>query len=303
MIASLMAIAAIMLAGAGSTSPPPDRDTGSDVPPSPAQRIFDAAFRRLQTYPVPPYAVWTSTWHVAETPMGYYTGSSSFVEVHRYAVRLADGMENVSDPIPDGKLPPAMILPEFLGPFAWTMRSSVRVAPTGTGPTMLPDIAGLKTIATVVAFAKPSYAIETAGTQMPQIENVDGHPSYHLELRPLEDPQRHNLRDLWIDVRSDDLWKAHFVGTYAPTPKAPVSPTDVTVYFRPVLRCWVVSRAVWTYDDAPVRYDFDVQTNEIGLPATMPDWLFDAAQYRRHQVAGEPDYIGALFERLRHGGG
>jgi predicted aspartyl protease len=271
-------------------------------PLSPAQQIFDAAFRRLQSYRVPPYAIWTATWHITETPMGYYTGEATSVEVHRYAVRLSDGMENVSDPIPSGKLPPAIILPEFLGPFAWTLRSSVHVAPPG-GVEMLPDVAGLKTIATVVAFAKPSYAIATTAAESPPVEDVDGHEAYHLQLHPRDDPEKHNLRDLWIDVHSYDLWKAHFVGRYAPIPGAPVSPSDVTVRFRNVLGYWVVTRAVWTYQDPPASFEVDVTNNEIGLPATLPDWLFDAAQYRKHQLAGEPDYIGELLDRLRRGGG
>ena len=104
--------------------------------------------------------------------MGYYTGESSSVEVHRYAVRISDGMENISDPSTDGKLPPATIEPEFLGPFAWTMRSSVHVAPAGGGEVMMqPDIAGLKTIASVVAIAKPSYAI---GSGSQAVESVNG---------------------------------------------------------------------------------------------------------------------------------
>jgi hypothetical protein len=278
---------------------PPTPQSGSL---SPVQRIFDEAFRRWQTYPVPPYAVWTTTWHISAIPMGFYTGTSSGVEFHRYAVRLADGMENVSDPIPSGKLPPALILPEFLGPFAWVTRTSVRVAPTGGDVSMLPDVAGFKTIARVVAVAKPAYTIGKTG-QTPPIEEVEGHETYHLRLEPRDDPQKHNLRDLWIDTQTYDLRKAHFVGTYRPTLKAPSSPTDVTVYFRNVLGCWVVTHAIWTYDNAPLSFNFDVQNDEIGLPATLPDWLFDDAEYRKHQLAGEPDYLGILLDRLRKGGG
>ena len=261
-------------------------------------QIIDAAFARLQSYPAPPYAIWTATWHITQTPMGYYTGSASSVEVHRYAVRLSDGMENVSDPAPNAKLPPALILPEFLGPFAWTLRTSVRVPAAGNTASMMPDVEGLKTIARVVAVAQPSYAL-ISPTQPPPIEEIEGHASYHLRLRPLGDPRKHNLRDLWVDVTTDDLWKAHFIGTYAPGPHAPVSPTDVTVYFRRVVGCWVVTRALWTYEDSPLHYDFDVQNDEIALPGTLPDWLFDATEYRRHQAAGEPDYIGDLLDRLR----
>jgi hypothetical protein len=256
-----------------------------------AQQIFDAAFRRLQSYPAPPYAVWTATWHVRQRPMGYYTGERTGTDVMRYAVRLSDGIENASQPIPSGKLPPAIIVHQFVGPFAWNMRSSVRVAPAGGSVMMQPDVAGLKTIATIAG----------ADSGDVPIENVGGHPSYHLELRPRNDPQLHNLRDLWIDTTTYDLWKAHFVGRYAPTPDARSSPTDVTVYFRNVVHCWVVTRAIWTWDDPPVEFTFDVQNDEIGLPETLPDWLFNAAEYQKHQDAGEPDYLGRLLERMRAG--
>lgn len=281
---------AIALLGTTTTSPE------VVATPSPVAKIIYATFARLQSYPVPPYAIWTATWQIRQTPMGYYTGSASSVETHRYAVRLSDGMENISDPIPSGKLPPAVILPEFLGPFAWMLRTSVRVPPPSSSVSLIPDIEGLQTIARVVAVAEPAYRLANSPEQTPPIESIDGHPTYHLELHPTNDPRKHNLRDLWIDVATHDLRKAHFVGTYAPFPGAPISDTDVTVYFRSVVGCWVVTRAVWTYDDPPIHYDFDVANNEIALPGTLPDWLFDAGEYRKHQLAGAPDYIGELLD-------
>ena len=269
---------------------------------SPVQRIFDEAFRRWQTYPVPPYAIWTTTWHISAIPMGFYTGTSSGVEFHRYAVRLADGMENVSDPIPSGKLPPALILPEFLGPFAWVTRTSVRVAPTGGEVSMLPDVAGFKTIARVVAVAKPAYTIGNSA-QTPPIEEVEGHETYHLRLEPRDDPQKHNLRDLWIDVRTYDLRE----GTLRRNVQADAQGTGEPDGRHRLLsqRAWLLGRYARDLDlhNAPLSFNFDVQNDEIGLPATLPDWLFDAAEYRKHQVAGEPDYLGILLDRLRKGGG
>lgn len=265
-------------------------------------QIFDETFRRLQSYPVPPYAIWTATWHIRAHPMGYYSGESSSVETHRYAVRLSDGMENVSDPGTNGKLPPALIEPEFLGPFAWLVRSSVRVAPRDNGVVMVPDIAGLKTIAHVVVSAKPSYTFRAAPNGSLPVETIDGREAYHLELHPTDRPEVHNLRDLWIDVSTYDLLKVHFVGTYRPVPNAPLSPTEATVYFRSVLGAWVVTRSLWNYDDAPIRFQYDVQNDEIGLPATLPDWLFDQAAYDQHQRAGVPDYLGQVLDQLRKGG-
>ena len=265
-------------------------------------QIFDETFRRLQSYPVPPYAIWTATWHIRAQPMGYYSGESTSVETHRYAVRLSDGMENISDPGTSGKLPPALIEPEFLGPFAWLVRSSVRVAPRDNGVVMVPDIAGLKTIAHVTVSAKPSYTFRVAPNGSLPVETVNGREAYHLELHPTDRPDVHNLRDLWIDVSTYDLLKVHFVGTYRPVPKAPLSPTEATVYFRGVLGAWVVTRSLWNYDDAPIRYQYDVQNDEIGLPATLPDWLFDQAAYDQHQRDGVADYLGQVLEQLRKGG-
>lgn len=300
-VAAAVAIAVCAASQMQATAQPPLPTQEPPAPQESTQRIFDQTFRRLQSYPIPPYAIWTTTWHITATPMGFYTGSQSSVETHRYAVRLSDGMENASDPIPNGKLPPALIVPEFLGPFAWTLRSSVRVAPASSGSAidMTPDISGLKVIATVVAVAQSPYKVVRSATGGFPIENIEGHQSYHVQLQPRTDPQKHNLRDLWVDTTTYDLRKVHFVGRYAPFPRAPVSDSDVTAYFRNVVGCWVVTRAIWTYDDSPVRFQFDVQNDEIGLPVTLPDWLFDPAAYREHQLAGEPDYIGVLLEELR----
>jgi hypothetical protein len=50
-------------------------------------------------------------------------------------------------------------------------------------------------------------------------------------------------------------------------------------------------------------FEFDVQSNEIGLPQSLPGWLFDADEYRKHQLAGEPDFLGILLDRMRRDGG
>lgn len=290
-------IAAITLLGATSSVGTPATDASQQ--PQSAQRIIDAAFRRLQSYPVPPYAVFTDTWHTTQRPMGFYTGEQKSLDVNRYAVRLEDGMENTTGAGVYKRLPPAIIGPQFLGPFGWILRTSVH-PPPAPGPdavSMAPDTAGLKTIASVLAVAKPSYTI---GDAVP-VENVEGHQCYHLTLHPSDDPEKHNLRDLWIDVQTYDLWKAHFVGKYRPVPGAPISPTDVTVYFRNVVSCWVVAHAIWTYQDPPVSYNFDVTTDEIALPKTLPGWLFNQSEYDQHVRAGEPDYLGNVLEQMRTG--
>jgi hypothetical protein len=52
---------------------------------------------------------------------------------------------------------------------------------------------GLKTIAVVVS-PQHDYAVTNAGS-----ETIDGKQTEHLVLKPLHDPNRYRLRDLWVD--------------------------------------------------------------------------------------------------------
>lgn len=53
---------------------------------------------------------------------------------------------------------------------------------------------GLKTIASVVT-AQHDYVM-----RLEDIEALDGHNDYHLLLKPVRDPQRYRLRQLWINA-------------------------------------------------------------------------------------------------------
>src|SRR5579864_3050331 len=41
------------------------------------------------------------------------------------------------------------------------------------------------------------------------IENYQGHQVYHLSLRAVRDERTHPWKDLWVDTRSYQVWKAH----------------------------------------------------------------------------------------------
>jgi hypothetical protein len=56
-----------------------------------------------------------------------------------------------------------------------------------------PESTGLKTIA-VVSAPQHDYAVTNAGP-----ETIDGRQTEHLMLKPLRDPNRYRLRDLWVD--------------------------------------------------------------------------------------------------------
>ena len=67
-------------------------------------------------------------------------------------------------------------------------RIAASAAPTAT-PTP-----GLREIATVVSRSR-MYDISLEG-----IDAIDGEPAYHLRLRPLREPGRYRLRELWVDT-------------------------------------------------------------------------------------------------------
>lgn len=263
------------------------------TPPTPRE-IFDKTFTRLASYPVAPYALEIATRHeVASSPVPGRGGTVEYAL--RYAYRSSDGVESVTEyPLRDQRLPPALIASKQLGAFAWSpRRENPRSAQQQAGDPSLPDVPQpLKTIAHVVTYAPPNYAIDVAGT-----ESIDGHPCYHVRLRPLSDPQRHNLRELWVDTTTYDLWKASFDGTYSPVPLAPSSPSTFTSIFAPIGPYWIVSRQHWTWSDMTdsIYVDINLEVNKIVFPATLPDYLFDPAEYDKRLKAHELDPLDPIL--------
>jgi hypothetical protein len=70
------------------------------------------------------------------------------------------------------------------------------------------------------------------------------------------------------------------------------------VSFKPIAEYWLVSETVFTYRAHPNSdfYIFDVEIATIAFPKALPDWLFDAAQYKQHKDAGEPDIVQKILE-------
>jgi hypothetical protein len=266
--------------------------------PTPLE-IFEHAFDRLESYPLPPYAAWVDTWSVKQSETGFAGATNSYIVQTRYAVRTSDGAENwTAFPTAGPLLSRGRVGEQFLGPFAFALLPDR--PPASDGQSLQPDIpvtddaatTPLKVIARVVAHGKPDYAVTS-----PEIETIDGHRTYHLRLRALNNPRKHNLRDVWVDVDSFDLWKAHFSSRYAPDPLAPQSPTDVTVWFKPVASYWVVSRAVWSWDfyQGSLHFDYDASTDRITFPKALPDWLFDQRAYDQRVTAQESDPLAQFF--------
>jgi hypothetical protein len=277
----------------------------SAATPSPAaspapQEIFRRAFARLESYPLAPYTVWADTWLTKQTDTRKGGQPVSTIVQARYAVRSSDGAENHTFyPVQGPALPPARVGMQFIGPFAFSLRR--KPASSGEPASLQPDIPEpLKTIANVIAYPKPAYAFAAgSGNEAASvpIETLAGHRVYHLQLRALADGRKHNLRDLWVDVETFDLWKAHFTSTYAPDQLLPESATDVNVWFTPVGKYWVASRVVWGWEDFKNGFalDFDVSTERMAFPSDLPDWLFDQRAYDRHAKAKDPDVLAPIL--------
>jgi hypothetical protein len=256
------------------------------------EQIFAATFAKLHSYPVAPYVIYGTFWNISQT---YTAGGTrqtvSYTAQHRYAVRSSDGVDNIMLKRSGKELPTAAMAHEFVGPFGWSLRGPAH-ARTSSG--MSPDVeSGLKVIATVAAVARPPYTISLAG-----LEAVDGHATYHLKLTPDDEPDKHNLRDLWVDRTTFDLRKAHFVGTYSPDGVEPASPSDVTVLFGPIGEYWIAMRDIWTFRqfDNGIYFLFDAQITSIAFAKSLPDWIFDASGYEKHRAAKEPDCLQTILD-------
>lgn len=107
------------------------------------RELFSQTFKRLESYPIPPYVVYTTLWHVhAYSTIGQPAETYGTL---RYAIRESDQLENAatlqSDASPqigatDGWLPRASIRTEYLGLFASILRPPTPVAsayPNGFG--------------------------------------------------------------------------------------------------------------------------------------------------------------------------
>lgn len=175
-----------------------------------------------------------------------------------------------------------IIGPSYFAPDMWLLHKSPERTAQPNRPDFAPDLSDLKTIAAVVSVAKPSYQIAFAGTS--SITNGGG-TAYHLVLKPLSDPRKHNLRELWVNTANFNIMRAVLVGDYRPDNQQLVEQTTVAEDFGPVGPYWVVIHHTWSYRDAPdgVTFQYDVTAKNMSFPATIPAWYFDERQFARHR--------------------
>jgi hypothetical protein len=160
-----------------------------------AQSIFERAQRVWESHPVPAYVSFelpcSDTFLADRCPIGTHA---------QFIVRMSDGRTLARDPSTGTILMRGGYIVGPAGTPIGFYRSIVGNAGTAFSnappPNLAPDPFAPPSIATVVSIDR-AYAVSLAG-----VETAGGHPAYHLLLRPLGDPARLPLRDLWVDERS-----------------------------------------------------------------------------------------------------
>jgi len=258
----------------------------------PTQAIVQRAYERMRSYSTPPYVVYLTTENG---------------DTHRIAFRASDEMMNDSEYLHEESLPFANIYRAFVGPLSITVHEAVVHASPAPSPGSTPSqaplaassppsedsslVSDLKTIAVVSAHARPVYRV-----RLVRAESMDGHETYRVSLDPTADPVRFPLRDLWIDQKTGDVWRADYVTTDFNFPGATVY---LTVNFEPVGPYWIAAGwvAIYHFSGATPPFYRELKILKMRFPATLPDWLFDEHAYDQHRRAHDEDPLAHLFEQ------
>lgn len=236
----------------------------------PPQAIFERAQRFWEDRAVPAYLSFTLPCH--QTFLGDRCPPLSVV---RFVVRMSDGRTFAQD-VATGTIfmrggyivGPAGTPIGFFRSIAGTSGTAFSNAPP---PNLAPDPFAPPSIATVVSVDR-AYAAMLAGT-----DTSGPHGAYHLVLRPLGDPAKLPLRDVWVDRTSFAVtgltYERHA------TDNAPAG--TVHYEFAPLgtLPYWTVIRISASL---PVASGGPPATPEatlenVSFPSDEPNWMFDQA--------------------------
>jgi hypothetical protein len=162
--------------------------------PSP-QEIFKQAQAAWQQRVVPAYLSFTIPCDETDLADECTAG-----DVAQFVVRTRDG-RSFAQSIGRNAMPGRVLM---LGGYTFGAGGAPLgfIRRVGTGPTppnLAPDPLSIRVIATVSA-SGPTYAVTLVGT-----ETLEGHRTYHLQLRALFDPKIFPLRELWIDEATFDI--------------------------------------------------------------------------------------------------
>ncbi|HET9095908.1 MAG TPA: hypothetical protein VFN37_04550 [Candidatus Baltobacteraceae bacterium] len=256
--------------------------TATPAPSLTPADIYRSALRRLTTLAQPRYI--DTTEHrivVSETPKGNIPAAWDERVLYDSAARRECVML-----LPYSDKSQVLFSQAYFAPDMWSLRRPPAISSTPAHSEFEPDLSDLRTIAAIVAVAKPSYDITLAGIN----KLTNGGSAYHLVLKPLNDPTVHNLRELWVDSVNFNIMRAVLAGSYAPEPGARVEPSTVTEDFGAVGPYWVVIHRAWTYRDMLSRITMHLDSTEtkMSFPREIPAWYFDQAQFDAHRSQVNP---------------
>jgi hypothetical protein len=214
---------------------------------APCWNIFDAALRHSATAQHPPYVSYDERIHVTQDDQRLVQ-SIAFVDYRD------DGVARVRDERFD--FAPILTRHQEPGP--------PELGPYGSQRSLwLPQLQFLPTIADVRS--QGDMTCTNLG-----IESYKGHDTYHLQFTQLRS-DRPALKDLWIDARSNDIWKLIVSGyvNFEDDTGAPPGLADFQVELGYVGRYLVVNHVVWQYS----RREFS-QTSEYFAEYTLSGYRF-----------------------------
>ena len=152
-------------------------------------------------------------------------------------------------------------------------------------PTSTPGPLASGATAPPVLIVQPVIGDRYYAVKLVAIEVYNGKPVFHLSMHALRDERAHPWKDLWIDTTTFDVWRAH---AHASGSKGPGTGTlDAMVDFAQVGNYWLIAHAVGDGevhvgpfgDSGHYEYTF----HDFGFPDSIPDWYFDAKQFKaRH---------------------
>lgn len=244
--------------------------------PAPAE-IYTSALTRLETLRQPAY-IDTSQYWTEMTDIDGQQVPSAWLE--RVLFDSTARRECVLR-VPYAPSEAVLISDSYFAPDMWLVHKPTVHAPAGQS-NFAPDLSDLKTIAQIVSVAKPSYDIRLAGID--PVSNGGGQ-AYHLVLRPLDDPIRHNLRELWVSTTTYDIIRAVLVGYYRPDNLHVVQLTTVSEDFGEIGGYRLVVDHTWTYRDITSGATFEYRSaiTQASFPAAIPAWYFDERQFVPHR--------------------
>ncbi len=241
---------------------------------APAQRspnaLYDAAYDRWRGLAQAPFMTYDGRFVLVRN-------TKTQVRLYTVAYRNSDRICRVTGVAIDAKdrPDPPEVTKRCLTPaFAFTFIPQTQAGADAAGldlnvPTPDPtESADLKTLASVRARSRP-YAIAFAGD-----DTIDGKPTEHLTLRPYRNPDKHVLRDVWIDPVTNGVVRLRGEATSGPNlihvDFEATYDEDATTQSLVRVDAFAKAQLLFLRESGNVSFEL----NNVAYPANLPDALF-----------------------------